>query len=101
MKLTDIDNLSFENIVQQIENRFNDLNNQLVELQDAKSKLKVDGDTGDLQKHTDTLQVDDIPQSNNTQTEDHGNHQSQQVGFLITQHFYYIFLIDSNTKSCS
>ncbi len=38
LKLTDIDNLSFEDVVQQIENRYNDLNNQLVELQDMKSK---------------------------------------------------------------
>lgn len=40
LKLTDIDNLSFEDIVQQIENRFNDLENQLVELQNIKSILR-------------------------------------------------------------
>ncbi len=39
LRLTDIDNLSFEDIVQQIENRFTDLNNQLNELQDIKRKL--------------------------------------------------------------
>jgi len=39
LKLTDVDNLSFEDIVQQIENHFNDLNNQLVELQDIKSNI--------------------------------------------------------------
>ena len=38
LKLTDVDNLSFEDIVQQIENRFNDLNEQLNELQTIKSK---------------------------------------------------------------
>jgi len=37
LKLTDLDNSSSEDIVQQIENRFNDLNNQLIELQDVKS----------------------------------------------------------------
>jgi hypothetical protein len=39
LKLTDIDNLSFEDIVQQVGNRFDDLNSQLSELQDAKSNL--------------------------------------------------------------
>lgn len=39
LQLSNIDNLSFDDIVQQIENRFNILNNQLTELQDAQSKL--------------------------------------------------------------
>jgi hypothetical protein len=39
LKLNDVDNLSFEDIVQQIENRFNDLNNQLIELENVKSKI--------------------------------------------------------------
>lgn len=39
LKLNDIDNLPFEDIVQQIENRFDDLNSQLMELQDVKSKI--------------------------------------------------------------
>ncbi len=36
LKLTDMENLSFEDIVQQIENRLND---QAMELQDVKSKF--------------------------------------------------------------
>ncbi len=36
LKLTDMENLSFEDIVQQIENRLND---QAIELQDVKSKF--------------------------------------------------------------
>lgn len=39
LNLTNIDNLSFDDIVQQIENRFNTLNNQLTELQDVKSNI--------------------------------------------------------------
>ena len=38
LKLTDVDNSSFEDIVQQIENRFNELNDQVTELQDVKSE---------------------------------------------------------------
>jgi hypothetical protein len=39
LKLTDMENSSFEDIVQQIENRLNDLNDQLIELQDVKSEF--------------------------------------------------------------
>jgi chromosome segregation ATPase len=39
LKLTDMENSSFEDIVQQIENRLNDLNDQVTELEDVKSKF--------------------------------------------------------------
>jgi hypothetical protein len=39
LKLTDMENSSFDDIVQQIENRFQDLNNQLIDFQDVQSKF--------------------------------------------------------------
>ncbi|CAF3634115.1 unnamed protein product, partial [Rotaria sordida] len=69
-KLTNIENLSFDDIMQQIENRFNIINNQLIELQNTK---KIDDN---LQNHIDEIPTvnaqlmrDDIHQSKYTQTE--------------------------------
>ncbi len=39
LQLTNMDNLAFEEIVQQIENRFNDLNTQILELEDKTSNF--------------------------------------------------------------
>jgi hypothetical protein len=40
LKLSDIDHLSFEDVVQQLENRFSELNHQLTELQEVTSKSR-------------------------------------------------------------
>ena len=70
LKLTDMDNSSFEDIVQQIENRFDDLNNQLIELQDAK---KIDTEVAELQQGESELQ------SINTQAIANTNRQSTET----------------------
>ncbi|CAF5028174.1 unnamed protein product, partial [Rotaria sp. Silwood1] len=78
-KLTNIDHLSFEDIIQQIENRFNIINNQLIDLQNIKR-----ADDG-LQKNIDETQIvstqlmkDDNHQSKYTQTEDNEEYQQLQ-----------------------
>ncbi|CAF4949422.1 unnamed protein product, partial [Rotaria sp. Silwood1] len=78
-KLTNIDHLSFEDIIQQIENRFNIINNQLIDLQNIKKT-----DDG-LQKHIDETQIvstqlmrDDNHQSKYTQTENNEEYQQLQ-----------------------
>ncbi|CAF2189339.1 unnamed protein product, partial [Rotaria magnacalcarata] len=63
LNLTNIDNLSFDDIVQQIENRFNILNNELIELQDVKK-------TTEIQAVSALYIKDDLYQSKDTQTED-------------------------------
>ncbi|CAF0778122.1 unnamed protein product [Rotaria sordida] len=78
-KLTNIENLSFDDIIQQIENRFNIINNQLIELQNTK---KIDDN---LQNHIDEIPTvnaqlmrDDIHQSKYTQTENNEETQPLQ-----------------------
>ncbi|CAF3326714.1 unnamed protein product, partial [Rotaria socialis] len=63
LNLTNIDNLSFDDIVQQIENRFNILNNELVELQDVKKTTEIQAVSAQYIK-------DHLYQSKDTQTED-------------------------------
>ncbi|CAF3726526.1 unnamed protein product [Rotaria magnacalcarata] len=63
LNLTNIDNLSFDDIAQQIENRFNILNNELIELQDVKK-------TTEIQAVSALYIKDDLYQSKDTQTED-------------------------------
>ena len=65
LKITDADNSSFEDIVQQIENRFNHLHEQLVTQQPA--------DEVETISH----------QSKDTQTEE--NNVVREVGFLISE----------------
>ncbi len=85
LRLTDMDNLSFEDIVQQIENRFTDLNNQLSELQDIKHELHAVNTQ---------LTTDAIRQSKDTQTEESVEYQhlqkdkSLEVCFLLIKIFF-------------
>ena len=39
LKLSDIDHLSFDDVVQQLEDRFNELHHQLIELQEVKGRF--------------------------------------------------------------
>lgn len=60
LRLTDLDNLPFEDIVQQIEKRFDDLNNQIIELQEH---------TQEISSTNTQLVSENIRQSKDTQTE--------------------------------
>jgi hypothetical protein len=116
LKLNDVDNLSFEDIVQQIENRFNDLNNQLIELENVKSKIfsfhtnqyylfyrvETNVDVDRLQKQTNELQDVDTQTEDNEKYQARQEDQSQEVCFFNYKNIFRIILfIDSKSKHCS
>ena len=96
LKLNDVDQLSFEDIVQQIENRCNILNDRLIELEDTSDKHN---------EKLPNVTKDGIYQSKGIQTEENKEYEQLQqdqysrVCFLISRIFFLSSRLQISTQA--